>query len=142
MKYLYKYPQQEYPYRELVEKNRKRSREELEYELLDAGVFDQNRYFDVFVEYAKVDPEDLLIRISVHNRGPEEATLHLLPTLWFRNTWSCLPAPVAVQAPSSTRRGLWLTCKVLLSASDSLSALITASAILSWTLKKSASLRS
>jgi len=88
MKYLYKYPQQEYPYRELVEKNRKRSREELEYELLDTGVFDQNRYFDVFVEYAKADPEDLLIRISVHNRGPEEATLHLLPTLWFRNTWS------------------------------------------------------
>ena len=88
MKYLYKYPQQEYPYRELVEKNRKRSREDLEYELLDTGVFEQNRYFDVFVEYAKADPEDLLIRISVHNRGPEEATLQLLPTLWFRNTWS------------------------------------------------------
>ena len=88
MKYLYKYPQQEYPYRELVEKNRKRSREELEYELLDTGVFDQDRYFDVFVDYAKADPEDLLIRISVYNRGPEEATLDVLPTLWFRNTWS------------------------------------------------------
>ena len=88
MKYLYKYPQAEFPYRDLVEKNRKRSREELEYELLDTGVFDTDRYFDVFVEYAKEEPEDLLIRISVHNRGPEEATLHLLPTLWFRNTWS------------------------------------------------------
>jgi hypothetical protein len=88
MKYLYKYPQQEFPYRDLVEGNRGRSREELEYELLDTGVFDADRYFDVFVEYAKGDPEDLLIRISVHNRGPETAELHLLPTLWFRNTWS------------------------------------------------------
>ena len=88
MKYLYKYPQAEFPYRDLVEKNRKRSREELEYELLDTGVFDTDRYFDVFVEYAKEEPEDVLIRVSVHNRGPEEATLHLLPTLWFRNTWS------------------------------------------------------
>jgi hypothetical protein len=88
MKYLYKYPQQEFPYRDLVEKNRSRSREELEYELLDTGVFDANRYFDVFVEYAKADPEDVLIRITVHNRGSETAELHLLPTLWFRNTWS------------------------------------------------------
>jgi len=88
MKYLYKYPQQEFPYRDLVETNRRRSRDEFEYELLDTGVFDADRYFDVFVEYAKGDPEDMLIRISVHNRGPEAAELHLLPTLWFRNTWS------------------------------------------------------
>src|SRR5215468_1502062 len=88
MKYLYKYPQQEFPYRDLVETNRRRSRDEFEYELLDTGVFDADRYFDVFVEYAKVDPEDLLIRITVHNRGPETAKLHLLPTLWFRNSWS------------------------------------------------------
>src|SRR5215468_12631679 len=71
MKYLYKYPQQEFPYRDLVETNRKRSREEFEYELLDTGVFDGDRYFDVFVEYAKADPEDILIRITAHNRGPE-----------------------------------------------------------------------
>jgi hypothetical protein len=88
MKYLYKYPQAEFPYRDLVETNRKRSREEFEYELLDTGVFEADRYFDVFVEYAKAEPEDLLIRITVHNRGPEAATLHVLPTLWFRNTWS------------------------------------------------------
>jgi len=88
MKYLYKYPQQEFPYRDLVETNRSRSREDFEYELLDTGVFDADRYFDVFVEYAKADPEDLLIRITVHNRGPETAELHLLPSLWFRNTWS------------------------------------------------------
>ncbi len=88
MKYLYKYPQQAFPYADLVQTNRQRSREEFEYELLDTGVFDDDRYFDVFVEYAKADPEDVLIRISVHNRGPEMAALHLIPTLWFRNTWS------------------------------------------------------
>ena len=88
MKYLYKYPQGEYPYRDLVETSRRRSREEMEYELIDTGIFDQDRYFDVFVEYAKADPEDVLIRISVHNRGPEAAQLHVLPTLWYRNTWS------------------------------------------------------
>ena len=88
MKYLYKYPQLEFPYNDLVATNRRRSREEMEYELLDTGIFDENRYFDVFVEYAKVNPEDILVRISVHNRGPETAQLHLLPTLWFRNTWS------------------------------------------------------
>jgi hypothetical protein len=88
MKYLYKYPQHEFPYRELIERNRSRSREDFEYELLDTGVFDADRYFDVFVEYAKADPEDTLIRVTVHNRGPETAELHLLPTLWFRNTWS------------------------------------------------------
>jgi hypothetical protein len=88
MKYLYKYPQAEFPYRDLVETNRRRSREEPEYELLDTGVFDADRYFDVFVEYAKAAPDDLLIRISAHNRGPDSAALHVLSTLWFRNTWS------------------------------------------------------
>jgi Mannosylglycerate hydrolase MGH1-like glycoside hydrolase domain len=88
MKYLYKYPQSEFPYRDLVETNGKRSRKDFEYELLDTGVFDTDRYFDVFVEYAKEGPEDVLIRITAHNRGPEAATLHVLPTLWFRNTWS------------------------------------------------------
>jgi hypothetical protein len=88
MKYLYKYPQREFPYCDLIDKNRQRSREEFEYELLDTGVFEDNRYFDVFVEYAKAEPEDVLIRITVHNRGPEAARLRVLPTLWFRNTWS------------------------------------------------------
>ncbi len=88
MKYLYKYPQREYPYRDLLETNRRRSREEMEYELLDTGIFDDDRYFDVFVEYAKADPEDLLVKITVHNRGPEAAQIHLLPTLWYRNVWS------------------------------------------------------
>jgi hypothetical protein len=88
MKYLYKYPQTEFPYSELVETNRRRSREEFEYELLDTGIFDDDRYFDLFVEYAKADPEDILVRISAHNRGPEDAELHVLPTLWFRNTWA------------------------------------------------------
>ncbi len=88
MKYLYKYPQREFPYRDLVETNARRSREELEYELLDTHVFDDDRYFDVFVEYAKEGPEDVLVRITVHNRGPETRRLHVLPTLWFRNTWS------------------------------------------------------
>ena len=88
MKSIYKYPQGEFPYRDLLETNRARSREEMEYELLDTGAFHDDRYFDVFLEYAKEGPEDLLIRVSVHNRGPEAARLHLLPTLWFRNTWS------------------------------------------------------
>jgi hypothetical protein len=87
MKLLYKYPQRAYPYDDLLAKNRARSRNELEYELLDTGVFDDDRYFDVFVEYAKASPEDLLIEINVHNRGPEAARLHVLPTLWFRNVW-------------------------------------------------------
>src|SRR6185295_6557139 len=85
MKYLYKYPQAAYPYEQLVDTNRGRSRQEFEYELLDTGVFDENRYFDVFVEYAKESPEDLLIRITVCNRGPDPAVLWLLPSLWFRN---------------------------------------------------------
>src|SRR5512133_3521577 len=88
MKYLYKYPQAAYPYVDLVETNRRRTREEMEYELLDTGIFREDRYFDVFVEYAKAGPEDILVQITAVNRGPEAAELHLLPTLWFRNTWS------------------------------------------------------
>ena len=88
MKYLYKYPQAEFPYDRLVEENRRRGKSDPEFELLDTGIFDDNRYFDVFVEYAKADTEDILIRISVSNRGPEAANLRLLPTIWFRNTWS------------------------------------------------------
>jgi hypothetical protein len=93
MKYLYKYPQSAFPYANLVETSRSRSRNEFEYELLDTGVFDQDRYFDVFVEYAKASPEDLLIQISIYNRGPEPAELHVLPTLWFRNEWSWHGSP-------------------------------------------------
>jgi hypothetical protein len=88
LKGLYKYPQRAYPYQSLVEENRRRGKQEPEYELVDTGVFDESRYFDVMVEYAKGGPDDLLIRISLGNRGPETATLHVLPTLWFRNTWS------------------------------------------------------
>jgi hypothetical protein len=88
MKYLYKYPQAAFPYEDLVRTNRCRSRTEAEYDLLDTGVFDDNRYFDVFVEYAKESPEEILIQISVYNRGPEASQLHVLPTLWFRNEWS------------------------------------------------------
>ena len=96
MKYLYKYPQAAYPYADLVDTNGRRSRNEFEYELLDTGVFKENRYFDVFVEYAKAAPEDILIKITVCNRGPEEAELQVLPTLWFRNDWaSWLAHPAA-----------------------------------------------
>jgi len=88
MKFLYKYPQGAYPYADLLETNRGKTRTDMEYELLDTGVFEGDRYFDIFVEYAKEGPEDILIRISICNRGPEAAPLHLLPTFWFRNTWS------------------------------------------------------
>ncbi len=88
MRFLYKYPQNEFPYRQLIEENQRRSKTEPEYELLDTGIFDDNRYFDVFVEYAKGDVEDILIKIEVFNRGAESAAIHILPTLWFRNTWS------------------------------------------------------
>jgi hypothetical protein len=101
MKYLYKYPQSTYPYDDLVTTNQGRTREEMEYELLDTGVFDEDRYFDVVVEYAKADPEDILIRIGVTNRGPKAAPIHVLPTLWFRNTWSWkegAPRPTLAQA--------------------------------------------
>jgi hypothetical protein len=88
LKCLYKYPQEAFPYADLIETNRRRTRQDFEYELLDTGVFDHDRYFDVFVEYAKDAPADILIKITVFNRGPDEAELHLLPTLWFRNTWA------------------------------------------------------
>ena len=91
MKYLYKYPHNEYPYLNLIETNRHRGRLDPEYELLDTGIFNEDRYFDVLVEYAKASPTDILIQISVSNRGPEVAALHVLPTLWFRNTWSWWP---------------------------------------------------
>ncbi|HEX5606462.1 MAG TPA: glucosidase, partial [Candidatus Binatia bacterium] len=121
MKYLYKYPQREYPYADLVETNRRRSRRESEYELIDTGIFNDDRYFDVFVEYAKAEPEDILVRITVHNRGPEGARLRVLPTLWFRNTWSwgendvpkprlCEIRPDAIQASHDELGELWLYC--------------------------------
>src|SRR2546430_1794986 len=85
---LYKYPHREFPYTQLGQANRGRGRHEPEYELLDTGVFDDDRYFDVFVEYAKAAPDDILMRLTMHNRGPETAEIHVLPQLWFRNTWS------------------------------------------------------
>ena len=88
LKYLYKYPQSAYPYDNLVRTNAGRGRGDPEYELIDTGVFDEDRYFDVFVEYAKATPEDILVSITAHNRGRQPAQLHLLPTLWFRNQWS------------------------------------------------------
>src|SRR5260370_1125759 len=88
MKYLDRYPKCAFPSADLVETNRQRSRNEFEYELLDTGIFNDDRYFDVFIEYAKDGPEDILIRITAANRGPDAAALHLLPTLWFRNDWS------------------------------------------------------
>ena len=108
MKMLYKYPQKAYPYEDLVHTNGKRSRSEPEYELLDTGVFDQDRYFDVFVEYAKAAPDDLLILVTAHNRGDQDATLHLLPTLWFRNTWwaDATPAPRGTLAANGDGSGI------------------------------------
>jgi len=93
LKMLYKYPQREFPYARLVDESgrRKGDSSQPEFELLETGIFDDDRYFDVFVEYAKAGPEDILMRVTVHNRGPETATIHLLPQLWFRNTWSWKP---------------------------------------------------
>ncbi|MFF1695280.1 glucosidase [Streptomyces sp. NPDC058257] len=110
LRYLYKYPQTAFPYDDLVSVNRDRTRQEFEYELMDTGVFDEDRYFDVTVEYAKADHDDILMRVTVDNRGPDEATLHVLPTLWFRNTWSwgdhndeeSRPRLRAVDGPNST----------------------------------------
>jgi hypothetical protein len=103
MRWLYKYPQRAFPYADLIEENRRRGRGLPEYELIDTGAFDGDRYFDVFAEYAKGDPEDLLIKITVINRGPEAAPFHLVPTVWFRNTWSwddTVDRPSLEQAPS------------------------------------------
>ena len=117
MKYLYKYPQAAFPYQHLVDENRRRGRDQPEYELLDTGVFDEDRYFDVFVEYAKADVEDILIKISATNRGPDPARLHLLPTVWFRNTWSwggteprpdLRHVPGAIEMNHSTYGSRWL----------------------------------
>ena len=104
MKFLYKYPQRAYPYDDLVATNKSRSRNDMEYELIDTGVFNDDRYFDVFVEYAKESPEDVLVKITVWNRGPEAAAIHILPTLWFRNTWSWsegAPRPLLEQVGAS-----------------------------------------
>ncbi len=110
MKYLYKYPQAAYPYADLVDTNRGRSRDEFEYELLDTGVFNEDKYFDVFVEYAKAGPEDILVQITVANRGPQAAELHVLPTLWSRNDWaSWIAKPIEkpilkqIDGPAGTR---------------------------------------
>ncbi len=92
LKMLYKYPQAEFPYDRLVEENRRRGKDQPEFELLDTGTFDDDRYFDVFVEYAKATPDDILMRVTLHNRGPQVAALHVLPQLWFRNTWSWKPS--------------------------------------------------
>jgi len=120
MKYLYKYPQTAFPYDELLNENNRRGRNEAEYEILDTGIFDDNRYFDVFVEYAKADLEDILIQITVANRSPETARLQLLPTLWFRNTWSwegTLTRPMlrasagAIQISHPESASRWLYCE-------------------------------
>ena len=112
MKALYKYPQAEYPYGWLVEENGRRGVHEPEFELEDTGVFDEGKYWDVFAEYAKASPMDVLIRITVANRGPEAARLHLLPTLWYRNTWiwgckheGCTRKPVMKQVGVGHCRG-------------------------------------
>jgi hypothetical protein len=119
MKYLYKYPQGEFPYTQLAEENRRRGKDQPEFELLETGVFNDNRYFDIFVEYAKGDVEDILIKITATNRGPEVAPLRLLPTIWFRNTWSWvhdaerpdmrrIAGGIELDHPSVGRR--WLYC--------------------------------
>jgi hypothetical protein len=121
MKFLYKYPQAEFPYLRLIDENRNRSKLEREFELLDTGVFDDDRYFDVFLEYAKADVEDILIKITVANRGPEEARLNLLPTVWFRNSWTwngtisectmhnAQPGEIELDCPDYGKR--WLYCE-------------------------------
>jgi hypothetical protein len=107
MKALYRYPQSEFPYRRLLDENRRRDRMQPEFELMDTGIFEEDRYFDVMVEYAKADPDDILIRLTVNNRGPDPAVLHLLPTLWFRNTWSWKPgAPVPSLGLASSDAGM------------------------------------
>ena len=125
MKFLYKYPQRVFPYTQLVEENRRRGKNEPEFELIDTGVFDDDRYFDVIVEYAKNSPEEILIRITAHNRGPEAADLHVLPTIWFRNKWSWNPGgkrpalkaekgtqgAVAIRAEEEHYGRRWLICE-------------------------------
>src|SRR4051812_24685845 len=104
LKMLYKYPQMEYPYTQLVQQNRQRGRGEREFEITDTPAFEDGKYFDIFVEYAKADAEDILIQITIHNRGPEPAKLHVLPQLFFRNTWSWTPgAPRPIIRPAGYR---------------------------------------
>ncbi len=126
MKALYRYPQGEYPYRQLLEENRRRGKQDPEFELTDTGIFDGGRYFDIFVEYAKADVNDILIRIEAINAGPEPAVLHVLPTLWFRNTWSWFinspkpslelisqtGAPPRIHARHPSLGDMWLTSEV------------------------------
>ena len=121
MKFLYKYPQAEYPYVRLIEENRKRTKHEREFELLDTGIFEDNKYFDVFIEYAKAGVEDVLVKITVANRGDEDAVINILPTIWFRNTWSwdggdpgqglrlADPGVLQLESPEYGRR--WLYCE-------------------------------
>jgi hypothetical protein len=130
MRALYKYPRRSFPYTLLLTENRRRSRHEPEYELVDTGIFADNRYFDVNVEYAKASPTDLIVRVTAINRGPEAAPLHVLPTLWFRNTWAWLRsdpdpggllanerpvlsqiAPGLVHAQHRTLGDYWLACE-------------------------------
>nr|MCU0974391.1 glucosidase [Burkholderiales bacterium] len=125
MKFLYKYPQRAFPYADLVAENGRRTRDDPEYELLDTGIFEDDKYFDVFVEYAKAAPEDILIRVSVANRGPELATLHVLPTLWFMNDWTWFPGTekphiaiarsdadgIMLEAKHRTLEPYWLYCE-------------------------------
>ena len=126
MKFLYKYPQGAFPYGQLVEENRRRGKRDPEFELIDTGIFNEDRYFDVVVEYAKTTPEDIFIRITAHNRGPEAADLHLLPTVWFRNTWSwdpqckrpmlsaeteTAPGGAAIRLEESMYGKRWLVCE-------------------------------
>src|SRR6266487_6073400 len=108
LRMLYKYPQREFPYAQLVEENARRKSDsgQPEFELLDTGIFDDDRYFDVFIEYAKAGPEDILMRVTAHNRGPEAATIHLLPQLWLRNIWSCSLAAQSLGCVSKTE-SLW-----------------------------------
>lgn len=113
MKMLYKYPQRAYPYQQLLDENRSRTKDDPEFELLDTGVFDDNRYFDVAVEYAKADCEDVLARITVTNRGPEAAPIHLLPTIWFRNTWSWFPGKRKPELRALAKQDTYSTISVV-----------------------------
>ncbi len=108
LKMLYKYPQRRYPYEQLRDESKRRGRHDTEYEILDTGTFDDNRYFDVVVEYAKGDPRDILMRVTAHNRGPDAAELHVLPTLWFRNTWGWKPDQPRPAIEHSSQGGLKL----------------------------------
>jgi hypothetical protein len=103
LKMLYKYPQTEFPYADLVQTNRSRGKHEREYELIDTGIFDENRYFDVFIEYARINPTSVNMLVTVWNRGLDEATLHLLPQLWFRNTWSGTSMRQGLASPREIR---------------------------------------